>query len=161
MVVCAIFRDTQAGDEKAEPRLLSHLPQEAVNTSWPSLGASSWVWRLLEPRGGPPAPQLLPLSIAVKHTHKYINSHTHTHKKHINARKFTCAPEHQSLSSSSECRHLVTQALRPLMFFTHSKHKVFICVTGQLIQDDVIGRWCHFYKVFGVERILTALWRTN
>lgn len=67
VMCCAIFRDIHISWRwEAEPLLLSHLPQEAVNTSWPPLEAASWVWRLLEPGGGPWLLQLLSLSL--KHT---------------------------------------------------------------------------------------------
>lgn len=78
VMCCAIFRDIHIRWRwEAEPLLLSHLPQEAVNTSWPPLEASSWVWRLLlEPRG-PPA-LTAATSLSVKHTqiHKHSNALT-------------------------------------------------------------------------------------
>lgn len=80
VLCCAIFRGIHISWRwEAEPLLLSHLPQEAVNTSWPPLEVSSWVWRLLEPRG-PPAPTAA-TSLSVKHTQIHIHWHTSI-KKH-------------------------------------------------------------------------------
>ncbi len=75
---CAIFGDIhRSWRPEAEPLLLSHLPREAVNTSWPPPEASSWVWRLPEPRGLPGSYSCY-LSLYVQHIqiHKHIKAQT-------------------------------------------------------------------------------------
>ena len=158
VMCCAIFRDIhKSWIWKAEPRLLSPLPQEAVSPAWPSLEASSWVWRLLEP--GAPGSYSCYLSLSVKHTqiHKHWNAllgnHTKVQFAHVCPNMCVYVRTYCHTGPQTIC------VLHSHQTQSQSIHRpvTFMCFFCPQRPDDVIGKWCHL----SVQRALTAVQGPN
>ena len=104
VMCCAIFRDIHISWRR-EALLLSNLPREAVNTSWPPREASSWVWRLLEPRGPlvPTAATSLSLSLSNTRIQNPARAYMKAHKS-ANAHACSGAPTSLQLRSYVRAR---------------------------------------------------------